>query len=86
MKKKYGYMSGMPGCLPDYHSGYVYESEEEATQAAIDSLELNDNESTELRNYLILYIHGARFHEVGAGLVEIAESADPDEWKDENDW
>lgn len=77
---KYAYMNGLPGCMPDYHSGYCYDSEEKAVEAASDALELNEEEAKELLRDGILYIHGERYHEIGAGVIEIVETSDPDEF------
>jgi hypothetical protein len=76
---KYGYMNGNAGYMPDYNSGYVYDSQEEAAESAADALELTDEEKAELITDGLIYLKGERAHEVGAGLVEIIESDDPDE-------
>jgi hypothetical protein len=69
--KRYAYGNGMPGCLLDYHSGFCYETEAEAIEAAADALELTEEETAQLGEYSPLYVHGERFHEIGAGVVEI---------------
>jgi hypothetical protein len=71
MNKKYAFMGGNPGCLPDYHSDFVYDTEEEARGDAIDFYELSEEEGTGLAEYCPLYVSEDRYHEIGAALVEI---------------
>lgn len=79
MEKKFAYMNGIPGCLPDYHSGFCFNTEEEAIQNAMDDLDLTEEEAKQLGEFSPLYIHGERAHEIGASLVEIVSSIDKEE-------
>jgi hypothetical protein len=79
MEKKFAYMNGDPGYLPDYHSGFYFNTKEEAIQDAMDSLDLTEEEAKQLREFSSLYIYGERAHEIGASLVEIVYSTDKEE-------
>lgn len=71
MAKKFAYMGGLPGCLPDYHSGFVYDDEKEAIDAASDMYELTEEETAYLGEGSPFYVRGERYHEIGAGVIEI---------------
>jgi hypothetical protein len=79
MSKKYAYTGGMPGCLPDFHSDFVYDTEEEAKAEAIDFYGLSEREGAALGEYCPLYIRGERYHDIGAGVVEIVSNMPEEE-------
>lgn len=69
---QWAYGNGMPGCLFDHVSG-PYESASAAAAGAAELLELTDAERDELAADHIIYFRGDRFHEVGAGMVQLFE-------------
>ena len=79
---KYAYGNGMPGCLFDHAEG-PYDTREQAIDAACALLELNADEKQDLLNESVIYFRGERFHEVGAGIVEIFEV--DEDWESGND-
>lgn len=71
MTKKFAFSGGLPGCLPDYHSDFIYDTEEKAKEAAVYFYGLSEREAAELGEFSPLYIHGERYHDIGAGVIEI---------------
>jgi len=71
MATRYAFMGGMPGCLPDYHSNFIYDTEGDAKKAAIEFYGLSEMEGVFLSLGWPLYPHGGRYHEIGAGVIEI---------------
>ena len=71
MIKKFAFSGGLPGCLPDYHSGFFYDTEADAIKEAVEFYGLTEREGAALGEYSPLYIHGERYHDIGAGVIEI---------------